>query len=293
MTQGVIEGLIAQFTKLPGIGRKTAQRLAFFVLHMPEQEARDLAGAITEVKEKARFCSRCFNITDRELCEFCRDPSRDRTRLCVVEEPSTILAIERTRIFGGLYHVLLGALSPLDGVTPERLKINELVERVRADGIAEVILATNPNTKGEVTARYITELLKPLQTRVTRIAYGLPIGSDIHGGYGRDRNGVCQAIPYLWMAGVSAPIKPVQVSERLHPPNGLDQVHVEFPIVQFGPGGDSNSAAEGLGIARAGQNIAPLKQFIVAADPHNSSGVLSQREKQTRQVSQALPQGCL
>lgn len=179
MTQGIIERLVAQLTRLPGIGRKTAQRLAFFILHMPEEEARELAKAIVEVKEKARFCSRCFNITEQDLCDFCRDPSRDRSRLCVVEEPSTILAIERTRSFRGLYHVLLGALSPLDGVTPDRLKINELVERVRSDHVAEVILATNPNTKGEVTARYITELLKPLQTKVSRIAYGLPIGSDI------------------------------------------------------------------------------------------------------------------
>jgi recombination protein RecR len=179
VTQGIIEGLIMQLTKLPGIGRKTAQRLAFFILHMPSEEAKELAKAIVEVREKARFCSRCFNISDQDLCEFCRDPSRDRTRLCVVEEPSTILAIERTRSFGGLYHVLLGALSPLDGVTPEKLKISELVERVRADHVTEVILATNPNTKGEVTARYIMELLKPLPTKVTRIAYGLPIGSDI------------------------------------------------------------------------------------------------------------------
>jgi len=179
VTQGIIEGLIMQLTKLPGIGRKTAQRLAFFILHMPSEEAKGLAKAIVEVREKARFCSRCFNISDQDLCEFCRDPSRDRTRLCVVEEPSTILAIERTRSFGGLYHVLLGALSPLDGVTPEKLKISELVERVRADHVTEVILATNPNTKGEVTARYIMELLKPLPTKVTRIAYGLPIGSDI------------------------------------------------------------------------------------------------------------------
>jgi recombination protein RecR len=179
VTGGIIEGLITHLTKLPGIGRKTAQRLAFFILHMPEDEAKDFAKAIIEVKEKARFCSRCFNITDEELCDFCRDPLRDRTRLCVVEEPSSILAVERTRSFRGLYHVLLGALSPLDGVTPERLKINELVERVRADHVTEVILATNPNTKGEVTARYIVELLKPLPTKVTRIAYGLPIGSDI------------------------------------------------------------------------------------------------------------------
>ncbi len=179
MTLGIIENLVSELTRLPGIGRKTAQRLAFFVLNMPDAEARSLAKAINEVKDKARFCSRCFNITDAELCEICKDGRRDAKRICVVEEPSNILVIERSGVFNGLYHVLLGSISPIDGVTPERLKIDELVGRVRSNGVEEVILATNPNTRGEVTARYIRECLDGLQVKVTRIAYGLPMGSDI------------------------------------------------------------------------------------------------------------------
>jgi recombination protein RecR len=179
MTQGIIDNLINHLTKLPGIGRKTAQRLAFFILNMPAEEAKAMAAAIADIRDKALFCSTCFNITDKDPCEICNSPSREKAKVCVVEEPSNILAIERTRSFKGTYHVLLGALSPVDGITPDRLKINELVDRVRAGGIQEVIMATNPNTKGEVTARYITELLKPFGVRVSRIAYGLPIGSDI------------------------------------------------------------------------------------------------------------------
>jgi recombination protein RecR len=179
MTQGIIDNLVDQLTKLPGIGRKTAQRLAFFILNMPDEDARAMAAAITDVKEKALFCSTCFNITDTDPCEICSSPSREKGRICVVEEPSNILAIERTRSFNGTYHVLLGALSPIDGITPDRLKINELVERVKQGGVQEVILATNPNTKGEVTARYLNEVLKPFGIRISRIAYGLPIGSDI------------------------------------------------------------------------------------------------------------------
>ena len=179
MTQGIVENLITQLSKLPGIGRKTAQRLAFFILTMPSEEARGIAAAIVDIKDKARFCSVCFNITDTDPCNICSDPSRDKKRICVVEEPSNILAVERTGIFKGTYHVLLGALSPLDGITPDRLKINELARRIQSEGTSEVILATNPNTKGEMTAQYITELLKPSNIRITRIAYGLPIGSDI------------------------------------------------------------------------------------------------------------------
>lgn len=179
MAQGIIENLISELTKLPGIGRKTAQRLAFFILTMSEESAKDIAKAINEVKEKARFCSRCFNITDTEVCSICRDESRDRTKICIVEEPSNILVVERAKAFNGLYHVLLGSISPIDGMTPDRLKIAELVERVRGDSVAEVILATNPNTKGEMTAQYIKDALKPFSVKVTRIAYGLPIGSDI------------------------------------------------------------------------------------------------------------------
>lgn len=179
MAQGIIENLISELTKLPGIGRKTAQRLAFFILTLSEESAKDIAKAINDVKEKARFCIRCFNITDTEVCSICRDESRDRTKICVVEEPSNILVVERANAFNGLYHVLLGSVSPIDGMTPDRLKIAELIERVRGDSVAEVILATNPNTKGEMTAQYIKDALKPFTVKVTRIAYGLPIGSDI------------------------------------------------------------------------------------------------------------------
>jgi recombination protein RecR len=176
---GIIENLINELTRLPGIGRKSAQRLAFFILSMPESEAMSIAEAIRTVKQTARFCRQCFNITDQELCEICSDESRDRSRIVVVEEPSNILVVERSRAFRCLYHVLLGALSPIDGVTPEKLKINELVERVKNHSVQEVIVATNPNTKGEITAQYIKEVLAPFGTKVTRIAYGLPMGSDI------------------------------------------------------------------------------------------------------------------
>lgn len=176
---GIIENLVNELTRLPGIGRKTAQRLAFFILSMPNAEALSLAEAIQKVKEKARFCSLCFNITEKEICEICSDDSRDKTRVVVVEEPSNILVIERVKGVHCLYHVLLGALSPIDGITPAKLKIQELVERVKNNGIQEVIIATNPNTKGEITAQYINEVLSPLGVTVSRIAYGLPMGSDI------------------------------------------------------------------------------------------------------------------
>lgn len=179
MTLGIIENLINELTRLPGIGRKTAQRLAFFILTMPEDEAKAIARSIGEVKDKARFCSRCFNITEAEVCEICSDERRDRKKICVVEEPSNILVIERSGCFNGLYHVLLGSLSPLDGVTPEKLKIDELLQRVQTNSVDEVIVATNPNTRGEITAQYIRERLNSYPVRVTRIAYGLPMGSDI------------------------------------------------------------------------------------------------------------------
>lgn len=179
MAQGIIENLVSQLTKLPGIGRKSAQRLAFFILTMPVSEAKGIADAITDVKENARFCSICFNITAVDPCDICSDPSRDRNKICVVEEPSNILAMERTKSYHGLYHVLLGALSPLDGITPDRLKIGELCARIQSGGVDEIILATNPNTKGEMTAQYIAEILKQSGVNISRIAYGLPIGSDI------------------------------------------------------------------------------------------------------------------
>ena len=179
MTLGIIENLINELTRLPGIGRKTAQRLAFFILTMADDEAKAIARSISEVKDKARFCTECYNITDSEICEICRDETRDRKKICVVEEPSNIVVIERSRFYNGLYHVLLGSLSPLDGVTPEKLKINELINRVQKNEIEEVIIATNPNTKGEITAQYIRERLNLDSVKVTRIAYGLPMGSDI------------------------------------------------------------------------------------------------------------------
>lgn len=179
MELSIIENLINELSKLPGIGRKTAQRLAFFILSMPHEEARGIAKAISEVKDKARFCRECFSITDKDLCGICSNAARDRTKICVVEEPSNILVIERTKSFNGIYHVLLGALSPIDGMTPDRLKIEELIERIRKNSAEEIIIATNPNTRGEITAQYIRELLKPFHVKVTRIAYGLPIGGDI------------------------------------------------------------------------------------------------------------------
>ncbi|MGD1076069.1 MAG: recombination mediator RecR [Thermodesulfovibrionales bacterium] len=179
MTLSIIENLINELTRLPGIGRKTAQRLAFFILTLPAEEAEGIAQAIRQVKEKARFCAQCFNITESDLCEICRDEGRDRTTICVVEEPSNILVIERARFYHGLYHVLLGSISPIDGMTPERLKIAELIGRVQSNTVKEVVIATNPNTKGEITAQYIRERLTSYPVKVTRIAYGLPMGSDI------------------------------------------------------------------------------------------------------------------
>ncbi|GBD95426.1 MAG TPA: recombination protein RecR [Nitrospirae bacterium] len=179
MSGGVVENLIIELTRLPGIGRKTAQRLAFFIMGMPGEEALSMANAIIKIKEKARFCKHCFNITEDEVCSLCTDPRRNREKICVVEEPSNLIVIENTKIYNGLYHVLLGALSPIDGITPERLRINELVERVKEGNISEVIIATNPNTKGETTAQYISQVLKPAGVKVSRIAYGLPIGGDI------------------------------------------------------------------------------------------------------------------
>jgi recombination protein RecR len=179
MSSGIVEKLINELEKLPGIGRKTAQRLSFFILGMPKEDAISIAKAIIELKEKARFCNLCFNITDDEICSICKNHLRDRSKICVVEEPSNLIVIEKTKTYKGLYHVLLGALSPIDGITPEKLKINELVNKVRQGNISEVIIATNPNTKGETTAQYIFQLLKPMGIKITRIAYGLPIGGDI------------------------------------------------------------------------------------------------------------------
>jgi len=179
MSGNVVENLIEELTRLPGIGKKTAQRLAFFIMGMPAKEAFSMAQAIITIKEKARFCSHCFNITEDEICSICSSPRRDRSKICVVEEPSNLIVIENTKSYNGLYHVLLGALSPIDGITPERLKIEELVKRVKDGGVSEVIIATNPNTKGETTAQYILQVLRPHGVKISRIAYGLPIGGDI------------------------------------------------------------------------------------------------------------------
>ena len=173
-----VEQLITELARLPGIGRRSAQRIAFYMLRRSREEQADLAQAITDVKEKIHFCRQCFNLTDEELCLFCRDARRDSSLICVVEEPNDIVPIEKGGDYRGLYHVLGGALSPLDGVDPEHLHIGELVKRVEAGGVSEVILATNPNTSGESTASYIADLLRG-KVKVTRLASGLPVGADL------------------------------------------------------------------------------------------------------------------
>ena len=177
--QGLLAQLIRELVRLPGIGHKTAQRLAFYLLKIEKNEALRLADAIRAVKDGLTFCSQCRNIAEGELCEFCRDPKRDRTKILVVEEPSTLYAVERTGGYRGLYHVLLGALSPLDGVGPADIRAQDLEDRLKQGGIEEVILATNPTIEGEATAIYLTRLLKPYGVRVSRIAYGIPVGVDI------------------------------------------------------------------------------------------------------------------
>lgn len=171
--------LIEALERLPGIGPKTAQRLAFFLLKRPAGEVRELAESLLAVKERIAACSTCFNVTDEDPCRICADPARDPHTLCVVEEPNDLLAMERTGEYRGRYHVLLGALSPLDGIGPEDLKVKELLARLDAGEATEVILATNPNVEGEATALYLAKLLRPLGVRVTRIARGLPIGGDL------------------------------------------------------------------------------------------------------------------
>jgi recombination protein RecR len=171
--------MIEAFMKLPGIGRKSAERLAFAVLGMPREEAVGIAQAILDLKNHSRYCSVCNNITEDEVCSICRDVTRDGSRICVVEEPSNILILEKIGIFRGRYHALLGAIAPLDGIGPEDLKIDGLMDRLRAGGVKEVIIATNPTVKGETTALYLSKLIKPLGISVSRIAYGLPVGGDI------------------------------------------------------------------------------------------------------------------
>lgn len=173
-----LENLIENLSKLPGIGRKTAQRLAFYIMSMDKSEALKIAESIVTLKEKAKYCSVCFNITENEKCEICSNPERQHSVVCVVEEPSNIVLIERTG-YRGAYHVLGGTISPQDGLTADKLKIKELEKRVALGQIQEIIIATSPNTKGELTAQWIADVLKKYNVRISRIAYGLPIGIDI------------------------------------------------------------------------------------------------------------------
>lgn len=171
--------LIDEFTRLPGIGEKTAQRLTFFLLKVADDEVQQLAQALLDVKANVRYCSICGNLTEEDPCPICRDEKRDRQVICVVEEPNDLLAIERTMEFNGLYHVLMGTLSPLDGIGPEDIRIQELLGRLQHTACEEVIIATNPNVEGEATAMYLAKLLKPLGPKITRIAHGLPVGGDL------------------------------------------------------------------------------------------------------------------
>lgn len=177
--KGLLATLIKELVRLPGIGQKSAQRLAFHLLKADREEALRLADAIRNVKDRVAFCRQCRNIAEGELCEFCLNPKRDQTKILVVEEASTLYAIERTGGYRGLYHVLLGSLSPLDGVGPSDIRAQELADRVKTGGVEEVILATNSTIEGEATAIYLTRLLKPFGVHVTRIAYGIPVGMDI------------------------------------------------------------------------------------------------------------------
>ena len=174
-----VSRLIEEFHKLPGIGPKTAQRLTYFLIRMPEEEARSLAEAVLAVKDRIVLCSTCQNITDSDPCIVCRGERRDRTKICVVEEPLDILPLERTREYNGLYHVLHGVISPMDGIGPEDLKIKELLARLQDGVVTEVVLATNPNLEGEATAMYLQRLIGPLGIKLTRLARGLPFGADL------------------------------------------------------------------------------------------------------------------
>ncbi|MBQ4102930.1 MAG: recombination protein RecR [Clostridia bacterium] len=174
-----LEKLVEQFQKIPSIGRKTAQRMAFHVLDLPENEAKEFADAIMEAHTKIHHCALCHNLTENELCPICESVTRDHSLLCVVEDPRDIPALERTREFSGVYHVLHGTISPMNGVGPDQLTIKSLVERVSKGEIKEVIMATNPTLEGDTTAMYIGKLIKPFEVKVTRLAYGIPVGADI------------------------------------------------------------------------------------------------------------------
>ena len=174
-----LERLTEQFARLPGIGGKTAQRLAFHVLSLPKEDAEDFAQAILDAREHVHTCRVCQNLTDRELCPICDDPQRDPGLICVVAEPRDVIAMERSREFNGVYHVLHGVISPLNHVGPDNLRIRELLDRVAPGNVREVIMATNPDTEGEATAMYLSRLLRPLEVKVTRLAYGIPVGSQL------------------------------------------------------------------------------------------------------------------
>lgn len=171
--------LIRELEKMPGVGPKSAQRMAFHILRMPDEEARALAEAIIEVKERIVTCKRCFNFTDEELCPICRNPSRDTSILCVVADVRDLMAIERTQEYRGLYHVLQGVISPMDGVGTEQLRIRELLQRLQSEPVREVIIAMNPTIEGDATAMYLSRLIKPLGIRVTQLAHGMPVGGDL------------------------------------------------------------------------------------------------------------------
>ncbi len=177
--EGPVRALIDELGRLPGVGPKSAQRIAYYLLRAEPEDVRRLAAAITEAKANVSWCRRCYNLAEGELCRFCRDDRRDPTLVCVVEEPRDIVAMERTHAFHGRYHVLQGAISPIEGIGPEQLRVKELLRRVADEGITEVILATNPNIEGEATAMYLAKLLKPAGLRVTRLASGLPVGGDL------------------------------------------------------------------------------------------------------------------
>jgi recombination protein RecR len=177
--EGPIQNLIDELARLPGIGPKSAQRLAFYIVKAPADEAKRLAEALIDAKERVRFCRECFGVSEGELCRVCRDPSRDITVICVVEESKDQAVIEKAGIVKGRYHILGGAISPLEGIGPDDLRVQELLDRVARDGVREVIVATNPNLEGNATAMYVAALIKPLGVRVTRLASGLPVGGDL------------------------------------------------------------------------------------------------------------------
>ncbi|HUY86401.1 MAG TPA: recombination mediator RecR [Acidimicrobiales bacterium] len=176
---GPVQELIDELSRLPGVGPKSAQRIAFYLLKVPREAALRLANSIIETTEKISLCSNCFNVSDQDRCSVCRDPSRDHSIICVVEEPKDVVAIEKTGEFNGTYHVLQGVISPIDGIGPDQVRVKELLMRIEPEDISEVIVATNPNLEGEATSMYLARLLRPLGIRVTRIASGLPVGGDL------------------------------------------------------------------------------------------------------------------